>query len=157
MNFKKIYAVIHLGVFFFIYLLIRIKRLFTGRPNGFQRFKRYYLEDRIIEFSPNERQQLTRFERCINCGMCAYKCELHKRLSRQAFPGMSILACAQSKSSTDAWTAREMVDVLDEETMKEALKCCSDCVGCENICPNQVPLTQILRFVQMKLKEGLYG
>jgi len=157
MSFKRIYAIINLGVFFFIHLVLRFKRLFTGRPNGLQRFKRYYLKDRIVEFSPYERLGLLSFERCINCGMCSYNCELHKKLSRKAFLGMDILAFSQSKSTTESWTARELVDVLDKEILSESLKSCADCVGCANICPNEVSLTQVLNFVQAKLKGGLYG
>ncbi len=157
MSLKKIYAIINLGIFFFLHLLIRLKRLFTGRPNGFQRFKRYYLEDRITEYSKADRDKLPAFERCINCGMCVFRCELHKRLSRNVFPGMNILVSGQSKSSTEAWTAREIVNAIDFNMLKESLKCCEDCIGCERTCPNEVPLTQILRFVQEKLREGLYG
>lgn len=125
MNLKGMMATANLGGHFFLRL---VKRVLFIRSPGLKEFSDYYRKDRIVSLKPSEKKLMTEAGRCISCGLCDSLCPLHPSF----LPHFS-------RSIPDF--AGVVPLEFDE---------CAGCRGCESICPERVPIREILNFMREK-------
>ncbi len=146
---KRLHALFDLAIRFNLHLLgrlfDRLARLAGVKPrDGYARFRRNYLEDGLLEITPEERDRLPEFSRCIHCGLCGTACPNLERLDQsRLLSDPHLLAVAFSRSIPDFLYARDFM---------EQWQGCGDCAECLNVCPTQVPLWDIARYIDRLLQ-----
>lgn len=110
-----------------------------SEQEGKQRFIENYRQDGIVPLSPEERDRLPRFQRCLSCGLCDTVCENLHSAHRHLFNGPSDLASCLSRNPPDFDFLAHYLQFWTR---------CGDCRRCESICPAGVPLRQIAEFVE---------
>lgn len=135
---KQIYAFALLGLRAAV--LHPLGQWFGSGDDGKDRFLRNYTPDGLVPLSAAERERLVAFQRCINCGLCDMVCP------SGAQP--SLLALAYSRATPDLPRTRAALALIET---------CPSCQGeshpCEQVCPRQVPIREIVAFSQRKLVE----
>lgn len=124
-------------------VLTLLRRLFGSRKIGLAAFRRNYDADRLPPVTPAERERLTRFGRCIACGLCDRGEAERIQRSGGAYPGLMQLVLAGSRSMPDFTAAAQGFAMIPEPVLEEK----------ERICPTGVPFRELARFVQEKAKE----
>jgi succinate dehydrogenase/fumarate reductase-like Fe-S protein len=129
---KRLRAYAFLG---FSLLLNLLRRPF--RKTGIAKFEAQYSADGLFRLSQAERANVSRFSRCISCGLCDLYCAglagAPRRMPRA-------LAIAGSRSLAD-------YDALAGEA--KAWLGCESCGACEAACPTGVPLRELAAFVEV--------
>lgn len=136
---KKILAIANLGLHFIWHFL---KKPFV-RKNGLDTFFKNYSQDRILPLSKADKNSLIKYSECINCKLCDVACPSLFKLPRERFPGPSYIVNTYARSVPDFWAIQ-----LD-------LSLCSECNECEKICPNEIPVTEAILFIQEKIAEEI--
>lgn len=121
-------------------LLLRAFGVVTGLPL----FRRNYGPDRLPPVDPDEREAMRSFSGCIACGRCDVGEAERMARSNGRYPGVMRLVLASSRSMPDYDAAVDALDFVDETTLREK----------EAICPAQVPIAALLRFVRAKARDA---
>ncbi|MFW6368987.1 MAG: 4Fe-4S dicluster domain-containing protein, partial [Myxococcota bacterium] len=116
-------------------LLQPIRRLKKRGRSGESRFLEAYSPDRLLPLTAEERERRDRFGGCIHCGLCDAHCEVLGRVRRSTLPSLSAVASAYGRSMSEYPFAKHAL---------EDLSSCSDCNGCESVCPMGVPLREMI-------------
>ncbi len=140
MKIKHLMATAFLGAHFALRLG---KRALFMKSAGLNDFLEFYKEDRIASISPEEKRQFHDFAKCITCGLCDALCPAIAQWDQRKLLGPSALA----------HLARSIPDFAGHLSLD--LQGCDSCRGCESICPEGVPIQDILRF--LKTKSELYA
>ncbi len=137
MDKRKAYATFLLGKTYIGHLFSRLA--VWKRGQGYTAFKEKYLADNFFELTPEERISFPDFQKCINCGICIPSCLFSVDLFNDELPDPENYACSLSRPLPDLWTS---IDNIYR---------CTLCGACETICPQGVPVTEIVRFVRRKI------
>ncbi len=122
-----------------------LKVLFRGKNWGKPAFLGNYAHEGLIPLTAPEREQLTSFMRCIDCGMCDAVCPLVGKLERKNFGGPSLVALAYARATPDLGSVAPTLRHLPAD--------CGACDKCVRICPTRVPLKDLFVFANRKLTE----
>jgi len=132
MNLKKIKAIAFLGLYFVLHIF---KKIFKIKQRHKQDFLQSYKADRIFAISPERRREMPDYSKCYQCKLCDTVCPELNTKNRLLAP--SFIVGSFSRSLTDFYYYETDYD-------------CTDCQKCEDICPQDVPITKIIAF----MKEG---
>ena len=137
MDTRKAYATFLLGKTYIGHLFSRLA--VWKRGQGYSAFKEKYLADNFFELTPEERNAFPGFQKCINCGVCITQCLFSVDLLHEELPDPENIACSLSRPLPDLWT------------VKEDIYKCTLCGACETVCPQGVPISEIIQFVRRKI------
>ncbi|MCP5464363.1 MAG: hypothetical protein H7A33_04990 [Deltaproteobacteria bacterium] len=129
---KKFKSTGFIGLHFMIHAL---KKPFPFFKTGLKRFLNNYRQDHIFALSDKERAQMPSYSHCMTCKLCDLNCP--KLASDPQFISPSYLVNSFSRSLTDL-------------RLSNTLDFCVGCQQCEQICPENVPIMDILHFVKAK-------
>ena len=137
MNNKKTYATFLLGKTYIGHLFSRLA--VWKRGQGYSAFKEKYRADNFFELTLEERSSFPDFQKCINCGVCVPSCLFSVDISKNDLPDPEYYACSLSRPLPDLWTA------------SDSIYKCTCCAACESVCPQGVPISEIVQFVKRKI------
>jgi Fe-S oxidoreductase len=139
MDTRKAYATFLLGKTYIGHLFSRLA--VWKRGQGYSAFKEKYLADNFFELTSEERKAFPEFQKCINCGICIPSCLFSVDISKNDLPDPEYYACSLSRPLPDLWTA------------SDSIYKCTSCTACESVCPQGVPISEIVRFVRRKIEQ----
>lgn len=139
MDTRKAYATFLLGKTYIGHLFSRLA--VWKRGQGYSAFKEKYLADNFFELTSEERKAFPEFQKCINCGVCIPSCLFSVDISKDDLPDPEYYACSLSRPLPDLWTA------------SDSIYKCTCCTACEDVCPQGVPISKIVRFVRRKIEQ----
>ncbi|MBI5042501.1 MAG: (Fe-S)-binding protein [Nitrospirae bacterium] len=139
MDTRKAYATFLLGKTYIGHLFSRLA--IWKRGQGYSAFKEKYRADNFFELTPEERKSFPNFQKCFNCGVCIPSCLFSVDLFHDELPDPESYACSLSRPLPDLWTASDNIYK------------CTCCAACEDVCPQGVPITKIVRFVRRKIEQ----
>jgi hypothetical protein len=119
------------------------RRLFVKSRDGIAQFRENYDADRLPPVTPDERLRLQTFGRCIACGLCDRGESGRIAESAGAYRGVMSLMLASSRSMPDFRAAAISFAFVPDQVLAEK----------EAICPTEVPMREIARFVRDKARE----
>ena len=119
------------------------RRLFSRNRGGIAQFRENYDADRLPPVTPDERERLQAFGRCIACGLCDRGESARVAESNGAYRGVMSLMLAASRSMPDFHAAAISFSHVPDDVLAEK----------EAICPTRVPMRDIARFVREKARE----
>jgi len=130
-------AVLLLGSNFFMHVISRVT--FTYDRGGERRFRANFDHQGLIPVDARARELLPAWQRCVACGLCDAVCpELLGGVSDGRFAGPQAVASGMFRDlSTQALNGPEL----------EALSRCEGCDHCENMCPVEIPLRDLARWL----------
>ncbi len=137
---KKIFALSNLAIQFVSHFL---KKVFFWKKNGLVHFQNNYRSDGFLPLSAQDQSTFFSFSACLNCRFCDSACPALFKMSRERFPGPSIVLTAYSRSFKDLWASS-----LD-------LSLCQDCEECIKVCPNEINVKGAIHFIQNKVAEQI--
>jgi hypothetical protein len=134
------------ALFLLAFALIRtvLRRLFLRRTDGLRRFKENYAGDGLAPLSAEQRTTMAEFGRCIACGICDRGESERIARSSGAYPGVMQLILAASRSMPDFGAAAIGFSYVTDDVLAQK----------EALCPTQVPMRKIARFVRDKAGEA---
>lgn len=132
MNLKKIKAIAFLG---FHITLHFFKKIFKIKQRHKSDFIRAYKADRIFAISPKYRSEMPDYSKCYQCKLCDTFCP--ELASNPELLAPSFIVGSFSRSLPDFYYFQ-----TDYQ--------CNDCQKCEENCPQNVPVREIIEF----MKEG---
>jgi succinate dehydrogenase/fumarate reductase-like Fe-S protein len=109
-----------------------LKRLFRQRGTGLERFTKSYIAEGLSPTRPEDRAAGEAAAFCIACGLCETGCDL--AAASPAVRALGVHAAFRLYSRTSA-----MLPLA-----REALQACSDCAGCDALCPTGVPISAVI-------------
>jgi hypothetical protein len=115
-------------------------RPFTSSRDGVRAFRENYDADGLPPVTPDEREGMTAFQRCVACGLCDRGEGERIARSGGAYRGVMGLVVAGSRSMPDFRAAAYGFGFVPEEVLREK----------ELICPVGIPFRRIARFVRDK-------
>lgn len=116
-----------------------VRRLF--RPNsGLAAFRENYDGDGLPPVTPEERDEMVAFSRCIACGICDRGEAERIAASGGAYRGLMPLMLAASRSMPDFRAAAYSFSFVPPEVLEAK----------EELCPTRVPMLKIAKFVRAK-------
>lgn len=124
---------------------VTLVRLFGKRKAGLALFHENYDADRLPSVEPDEREQLSRFSRCIACGRCDMGEAERMAKSQGAYPGLMTVVLASTRNMPD----------FDAAAI--ALSHVPDPVLAQKECPVNVPFVELARFVRNKAQSMQRG
>jgi len=133
----RLKALLLLALAFIKTLLLRP---FTTGHDGVARFRENYDPDGLPPVTPDERAIMTRFERCVVCGLCDRGEGERMARSGGAYRGVMALVVAGSRSMPDFRAAAYGFGFVPEEVLLDK----------ERICPVRIPFRRIAKFVHDK-------
>ncbi len=122
-------------------------RLFGGGRQGIAAFRENYDADRLPPVTPDEREVMSGFGRCIACELCDRGEGERIEQSGGAYRGVMAVVLAGSRSMPDFRAAAASLTHVPEEILAEK----------EALCPTNVPIEAITRFVRSKAAEVGYS
>ncbi len=137
MDKRKAYATFLLGKTYMGHLFSRLA--VWKRGQGYSAFKEKYRADNFFELTAEERSSFPNFQKCINCGVCVPSCLFSVDISENDLPDPEYYACSLSRPLPDLWTA------------SDSIYKCTCCAACESVCPQGVPISEIVQFVRRKI------
>ena len=135
---KQVYSIASLGVAFCAHVLS--KPFVDPATRGRARFDENFREDHLTPYTPKQFERLTRYERCLNCGLCDAACaasEAGRNRSPDAV-NPSLIPISVSRAQPLFHTAAGLAAFY---------AACGDCRACEDACPNRVPIKEIAAMV----------
>lgn len=137
-------AIFNLALHFNLHLFYKVFPFLRRGKFDFKSFKENYKDDYIIELSSLERSRFAEFSKCINCGLCSSQCPVLQSLKKDNFLGPGSIAISLSRSLPELWAT------------KDVLYNCLNCAACNVVCPQGVPIDEIVSFVRGKIfQEGI--
>lgn len=109
-----------------------LKRLFRQHGTGLERFTQSYVAEGLVPTRPEDRAAGEAAAACIACGLCETGCDLAAASPAVRALGVHAAFRLYSRSSAMLSLARE------------ALHACSECAGCDALCPTGVPISAVL-------------
>ncbi len=109
-----------------------LKRLFRQRGTGLERFTKSYIAEGLVPTLPEDRAAGDAASACISCGLCETGCALAAASPEVRALGLHAAFRLYSRSSMMLPLARE------------ALHACSECAGCDALCPTGVPISAVV-------------
>ena len=140
MKIKAIYAWWNLAYHFLIHLG---RLLFFRKSPNLKSFLSFYRADGIVCLTEDDKEKLIHFSRCIGCSLCDAACPASKELSQTKFPGPSALVKCLSRSMVDC----SYVPLIQDF--------CEACEGCEDVCPEGIPIREVWPLIRKKQGEQL--
>ena len=111
---------------------------------GFESYFEKVLEVvRSIELpilSSDEWEQIGLLEKCLNCGICTMFCPI-MQIPFATYPGPRSISTETSRHFTE-------FKLMFDEVMK-----CTLCGECREVCPQNVPVTNIIKLIRKKILE----
>ncbi|MBF0103810.1 MAG: hypothetical protein HQM16_00660 [Deltaproteobacteria bacterium] len=135
MNLKKIKSLAFLAMGLVQHFFLS---LFHINRRHKKEFLASYRDDRIFPVSPTFRDMLPDFSRCLYCFRCDAHCPENNG-SNSAFMPPSFIVGSFSRSLTDF-----CYDFTGAT--------CEQCRVCESVCPQSIPIRQILSFIKQEKK-----
>jgi hypothetical protein len=134
------------ALFLLAWALIRtlMRRLFGLGRTGLGAFSENYAADGLSAVSAEQRLEMGTFGRCIACGLCDRGEGERIARSGGAYPGVMQLMLASSRSMPDFGAAARGFAHVSDEVLAEK----------ERLCPSEVPMRRIARFVREKAAEA---
>jgi len=120
-----------------------VKTLLLGifrRQGGLARFRENYDADGLPPVTPDERAQLTAFQRCVACGLCDRGESARIARSGGAYRGVMALVIAGSRSMPEFRAAAYGFKFVPNDVLAEK----------ERLCPVRIPFRRIADFVRDK-------
>lgn len=117
-----------------------VRRLFGRGRRGVSAFQRNYAADGLSSLTAEQREEMRSFGGCIACGLCDRGEAERMERSAGAYPGVMELVLASARSMPDYAAAAVGFGYLPDEVLLEK----------EGICPANVPIGRIARFVKSK-------
>lgn len=139
---KGLQAIANLVVHFNIHL---IKKLWPLREKGLEKFLENYQEDYILALSSNQREDLSSYGKCINCGLCLAQCPVLSHITKDNFWGPRNIAISLSRSFPELWAGKDLIFN------------CLFCSSCEVVCPQGVPISKITSFIRSFIYKENYN
>ena len=133
----RIKALLLLALAFLKTLLLRP---FRAGENGVALFRENYDADGLPPVTPDEREGMVAFQRCVTCSLCDRGEAERMARSGGAYRGVMALVVAGSRSMPDFRAAAYTFGFVPEEVLAEK----------ELICPVGIPFRRIARFVHDK-------
>ncbi len=132
---KVLTSIVYLGWEFFLHLLR--KYVLRRKSPGLEEFIEYYREDRIVSLTAEERDRHPAYSRCIACGLCDPVCPVLNAVGSTRFAGPADVACSLSRDLTEsgAWPDPFLSTL---------------CGACDRICPEQVPVVEMITYLRRK-------
>src|SRR5690554_2452131 len=136
---KKIHAYIYLGWHFLLHILSKI--FFLYRPGGLKRVNENFEPEGLTPLTEAEREMMTKWQRCIGCGLCEAVCpELsvipeYAKNTRLMGPQLIAESAMRDLSRADlALPSAEALAKVDGDAL-------------EAICPVDIPLNDLAKFL----------
>ncbi len=121
-----------------------VSRLFGAHViDGIEKFAGNYSADGVVSITADEREKIPSFEKCINCGLCDAVCSNIENIRKMTGSGPSMIASSHSRAHPWYKHAKKFVGEWQN---------CGDCLKCLEVCPTQVPLKDIVAFMQRVIK-----
>jgi hypothetical protein len=117
-----------------------VVRFFSRGADGITRFRENYDADGLPPVTPQERESIVSFQRCIACGLCDRGEAARIARSGGAYRGVMALVVAGSRSMPEFRAAAYGFDFVPDEVLAEK----------ERVCPVRIPFRRIARFVRDK-------
>ncbi len=124
-----------LAVAFVLTLVSRWLRL--GRRFGLSAYRRNYAADRLGLMGADDTELFVAAGRCIACGRCEEGDSAIRNRHSGSYPGLMTLVLCSTRATPDAREAAVAWRLLDEAELMRR----------EALCPVDVPLTRLSRFV----------
>ena len=115
-------------------------RALTRRPDGIAAFRENYDADGLPPVTPDEREALYSFQRCVACGICDRGEAGRIARSGGAYRGVMALVVAGSRSMPEFRAAAYGFQFVPEDVLAEK----------ERVCPVRIPFRQVAAFVRDK-------
>ena len=140
LDLKQSKALLYLAVYYILHLL---KMPFRNlkKTDNYNDFLKKYSSDNIFPISSDERKIFAMYEKCINCGLCQSNCPILETPYLEQFIGPLSIASSFSRSLPDVNTLNKLVYY------------CTQCGRCESICPQNIPIVDIVCFLRRKIYE----
>ena len=100
-----------------------------------------YREYGLAHVSSEDFEEMSILANCINCGLCISVCPVVKAVGVSGFPGPRSIGISVSRALNNL---AEMVDILYK---------CSGCNACNEVCPQKVPIKEIVIKLKNKLRK----
>lgn len=132
---KQLYAIYFLGREFFLHMVKKF--IFRRKSPGYEDFLEFYGADRIVPLTDIDREKIPAFAACVVCEMCDIACPVAKADDSTQFAGPMDIACCISRDLTQSG------DRFDPflSTL---------CGACDYVCPESVPVTDIIIYLRRK-------
>lgn len=118
---------------------VTLDRMFGAR-SGIALFRDNYDADRLPPVDPREREEMSRFSRCMACGRCDVGEAQRIAASRGAYPGLMTVVLASTRSMPDFDAAALALSHVPDDVLAEK----------QAVCPTGVPFVSLARFVRDK-------
>lgn len=93
----------------------------------------------LLQAEPGEDKLIAELGKCLNCGVCLPSCPVLEATSFDVFLGPRSMATTLSRVNPDFWNVKDLV------------YSCSECGACEEICPEKVPVPEIVSAIRAKI------
>jgi hypothetical protein len=130
-------ALLLLGLSLFVTVF---RRLFGWGHSGISAFRANYDADGLPPVTPEERVLMVGFQRCIACGLCDHGEAERIARSGGAYRGVMALMLSGSRSMPDFRAAAYSFSFVPDSVLE----------GKQRVCPTDVPMVEIARFVRAK-------
>jgi hypothetical protein len=117
-----------------------ILRALTRRQDGIAAFRENYDADGLPPVTPDEREALYSFQRCVACGLCDRGESGRMARSGGAYRGVMALVVAGSRSMPEFRAAAYGFQFVPDDVLAEK----------ERLCPVRIPFRQVAAFVRDK-------
>lgn len=114
-------------------VLHAFRRIFGLKQRRKKEFLESYKADRIFSISPQQRQNMPDYSRCLYCGLCDVVC-----------PELQIKPQNLSPSYIVGSFSRSLTDY----TYFNSDYNCESCGLCQSVCPQDIPIKDIVNFMQ---------
>lgn len=121
-------------------LKVVLRALFTKQPPGLQIFHDNYGTEGLEPIEPAEREQITRFSRCIVCGRCDLGEAERIGASAGEYPGLMQLVVASTRNMPDYDAAARGFAHVPEEVLRSKVR----------RCPVRIPFVELAAFVKAR-------
>ncbi len=135
---NRLKAVFILAIHFWKHVLAKATLRYDR--GGEARFVDNYRADRLLPLERDARERLADWQRCIGCGLCDAVCP---SAAGETGPGPQLIVGAGLR---DLSAMHTLVDEV------EALADCAECDDCHAVCPVDVPVADVLRFVAARAR-----
>ena len=133
---KSLWAYSLLAWHFLLHMLKKITFLYDR--GGMERFRGHFDREGLAPISADEREMLSKWQRCIGCGLCeAVSAELSV-IPEQRHMGPALLAQGGMCDLSESDLALPSADAVEQ----------LDCDQLQGICPVDIPLCDLAQFLR---------
>ncbi len=139
--FKFALSIANLGAHLALHFLSRLVNPRLTSVDQSERFLELYRADHIWALDGDWAKLRYNAMSCINCNLCDQVCESLRVVSLDEFDGPRAIASSALRDLPDIWTAAEF------------LPYCLRCARCEIVCPQGVPIADMVNLAMRKSVE----